>query len=74
MGVVFVSTAPLFCSVDLSSQIIFPKTSFIPPRMYKKYRLRRNKTTFSLFFSVIIYYLMSPKWGIFSIIPLEYML
>ena len=52
MGVVFVSTAPLFYSVDLSSQIIFPKTSFIPPRMYKKYQLRRNKTTFSLFFRV----------------------
>lgn len=52
MGVVFVSTAPLFCSVDLLSQIIFPKTSFIPPRMYKKYQLRRNKTTFSLFFRV----------------------
>ena len=54
MGVVFVSTAPLYYSVDLSSQIIFPKTSFIPPRMYKKYRLRRNKATFSSFFSVMV--------------------
>ena len=54
---------PFILQVNFHYQLYFPKTSFIPPRMYKKYRLRRNITTFSLFFSVIRYYLMSPNLG-----------